>query len=164
MLISSATPWTCLGHQNSKSANSLSTFPGASPNLEAISLFPLTLHTEMAALGGRWPRASQNSHSKLLLSPSLKHLQLSHSVNRDIHLAKTRSMGHPRGIIYGERERKESTLIDHEKERQTRTPWHREGSDVPPVAHQRSAGAVTKGMFFAALELYILLTDIQGSS
>ena len=32
-----------------------------------------------------------------------------------------------------------------EKEKQVRTPWHREGSDVPPVGRQRSAGAMTKG-------------------
>lgn len=31
------------------------------------------------------------------------------------------------------------------KERQIRAPWNREGSDVPPVARQRSAGAMTKG-------------------
>lgn len=29
--------------------------------------------------------------------------------------------------------------------KQIRTPWHREGSDQPPVARQRSAGAMTKG-------------------
>ena len=32
-----------------------------------------------------------------------------------------------------------------EKVKQVRTPWHREGSDVPPVGRQRSAGAMTKG-------------------
>lgn len=32
------------------------------------------------------------------------------------------------------------------KIKQIRTPWHREGSDKPPVARQRSAGAMTKGM------------------
>ncbi|KAF2754934.1 hypothetical protein EJ05DRAFT_533124 [Pseudovirgaria hyperparasitica] len=31
------------------------------------------------------------------------------------------------------------------KEKQIRTPWHREGSDKAPVARQRSAGAMTKG-------------------
>jgi len=45
-------------------------------------------------------------------------------------------------------EHDESELNDtlaHEKERQTRAPWHREGSDLPPVARQRSAGAMVKG-------------------
>jgi hypothetical protein len=28
---------------------------------------------------------------------------------------------------------------------QARTPWHREGSDKPPVKRMRSAGAMTKG-------------------
>lgn len=45
-------------------------------------------------------------------------------------------------------EDQESQLDDaiaQEKEKQTRTPWHREGSQVPPVKRQRSAGAMTKG-------------------
>ncbi|KAL8777254.1 MAG: hypothetical protein Q9213_007947 [Squamulea squamosa] len=37
--------------------------------------------------------------------------------------------------------------IAQEKEKQTRAPWHREGSNTPPVARQRSAGAMTKGMY-----------------
>ncbi|KAF1845283.1 uncharacterized protein K460DRAFT_366155 [Cucurbitaria berberidis CBS 394.84] len=35
--------------------------------------------------------------------------------------------------------------LDQDKGKQIRTPWHREGSDQPPVARQRSAGAMTKG-------------------
>ncbi|KAJ4371190.1 hypothetical protein N0V83_004406 [Neocucurbitaria cava] len=35
--------------------------------------------------------------------------------------------------------------LDEDKGKQIRTPWHREGSDKPPVARQRSAGAMTKG-------------------
>ncbi len=37
--------------------------------------------------------------------------------------------------------------IVQEKEKQTRAPWHREGSSVPPVARRRSAGAMTKGTY-----------------
>ena len=44
-----------------------------------------------------------------------------------------------------------NSQIDHSigeaKELQTRTPWHREGSDKPPVKRMRSAGAMTKGRF-----------------
>jgi len=36
--------------------------------------------------------------------------------------------------------------LKEDKGKQIRTPWHREGSDLPPVARQRSAGAMTKGM------------------
>tara|TARA_R110002060_G_scaffold18542_8_gene25471 strand:+ start:1731 stop:1964 length:234 start_codon:yes stop_codon:yes gene_type:complete len=36
--------------------------------------------------------------------------------------------------------------IGEAKELQARTPWHREGSDQPPVKRNRSAGAMTKGM------------------
>lgn len=39
--------------------------------------------------------------------------------------------------------------LQEDKGKQIRTPWHREGSDVPPVARQRSAGAMTKGMHLA---------------
>ena len=37
--------------------------------------------------------------------------------------------------------------IGEARELQTRTPWHREGSDEPPVKRARSAGAMTKGNF-----------------
>lgn len=36
--------------------------------------------------------------------------------------------------------------VAEDKGKQVRTPWMREGSDTPPVARQRSAGAMTKGM------------------
>ncbi|CAA9956570.1 hypothetical protein CFE70_000171 [Pyrenophora teres f. teres 0-1] len=35
--------------------------------------------------------------------------------------------------------------LQEDKGKQIRTPWHREGSDTPPVKRQRSAGAMTKG-------------------
>ncbi|KAK8195621.1 uncharacterized protein BKA78DRAFT_310259 [Phyllosticta capitalensis] len=35
--------------------------------------------------------------------------------------------------------------VAEDKSKQIRTPWHREGSAEPPVARQRSAGAMTKG-------------------
>jgi calcium uniporter protein, mitochondrial len=37
--------------------------------------------------------------------------------------------------------------IGQAKELQARTPWHREGSDKPPVKRMRSARAMTKGLF-----------------
>jgi hypothetical protein len=37
--------------------------------------------------------------------------------------------------------------IGDAKELQARTPWHREGSDKPPVKRMRSASAMTKGMY-----------------
>lgn len=36
--------------------------------------------------------------------------------------------------------------IAQEKEKQVRTPWHRQGANEPPVKRQRSAGAMTKGL------------------
>ena len=52
------------------------------------------------------------------------------------------------GLCQKRQIRRESTIesaIGQEREKQTRAPWHREGSDLPPVARQRSAGAMTKG-------------------
>ena len=37
------------------------------------------------------------------------------------------------------------TRIAEEQEKQRKAPWHREGSEDPPVRRQRSAGAMTKG-------------------
>lgn len=36
-------------------------------------------------------------------------------------------------------------MVEHSKANQIKSPWMREGSDTPPVARQRSAGAMTKG-------------------
>jgi hypothetical protein len=38
--------------------------------------------------------------------------------------------------------------VQEDKIKQIRTPWHREGSEKPPVARQRVAGAMTKGNDF----------------
>ena len=38
-------------------------------------------------------------------------------------------------------------LVAESKDKQIRTPWHRDGSDEAPVKRQRSAGAMTKGTF-----------------
>ena len=38
-------------------------------------------------------------------------------------------------------------MVEHSKVAQMRSPWMREGSDQPPVARQRSAGAMTKGIY-----------------
>ncbi|KAL8921535.1 MAG: hypothetical protein Q9208_005689 [Pyrenodesmia sp. 3 TL-2023] len=55
--------------------------------------------------------------------------------------------------------------IAQEKEKQARTPWHREGSNTPPVARQRSAGAMTKGKLLTTpsrlLKLIIPLTTLD---
>jgi hypothetical protein len=37
-------------------------------------------------------------------------------------------------------------VVEHSKQSQMRSPWMREGSDKPPVARMRSAGAMVKGI------------------
>ncbi|PMD62000.1 uncharacterized protein K444DRAFT_525583 [Hyaloscypha bicolor E] len=55
--------------------------------------------------------------------------------------------------------------IGQAKELQTRTPWHREGSDKPPVKRMRSAGAMTKGKLLTTpsrlLKLILPLTTLD---
>ena len=55
------------------------------------------------------------------------------SIRQRFQLRKASSVAHADAISEG-------------KEKQARAPWHREGSDMAPVARQRSAGAMTKGM------------------
>ncbi|QSZ37511.1 hypothetical protein DSL72_008609 [Monilinia vaccinii-corymbosi] len=51
---------------------------------------------------------------------------------------------------------------------QARTPWHREGSDRPPVKRNRSAGAMTKGKLLTTpsrlLKLILPLTTLDKNS
>ncbi|KAL8957476.1 MAG: hypothetical protein Q9183_006047, partial [Haloplaca sp. 2 TL-2023] len=58
--------------------------------------------------------------------------------------------------------------VAQEKEKQTRTPWHREGSSTPPVARPRQASAMTKGKLLTTpsrlLKLIIPLTTLDQNS
>ncbi|OCL13896.1 hypothetical protein AOQ84DRAFT_411300 [Glonium stellatum] len=58
--------------------------------------------------------------------------------------------------------------IAEDKGKQIRTPWHREGSDKPPVARQRSAGAMTKGKLLTTpsrmLKLVLPLTTMDANN
>ncbi|RDW68262.1 hypothetical protein BP5796_08919 [Coleophoma crateriformis] len=58
--------------------------------------------------------------------------------------------------------------IGQAKELQTRTPWHREGSDKPPVKRMRRAGAMTKGKLLTTpsrlLKLILPLTTLDKNS
>ena len=38
--------------------------------------------------------------------------------------------------------------VAEQQEKQVRTPWHRQGVEVPPVRRQRSAGAMVKGKLY----------------
>ncbi|KUJ15166.1 uncharacterized protein LY89DRAFT_618982 [Mollisia scopiformis] len=55
--------------------------------------------------------------------------------------------------------------IGQAEELQARTPWHREGSDQPPVKRPRSAGAMTKGKLLTTpsrlLKLILPLTTLD---
>lgn len=56
--------------------------------------------------------------------------------------------------------------VSQEKEKQTRTPWHREGSNMPPVSRPRIASAMTKGSLFTSYTLAhsTLVLNFQANS
>ena len=78
-------------------------------------------------------------------SMPISHLTLWSSASRP---SKRRCHEIVTGIYQKRQIRRESTIekaIGAEREKQNKAPWHREGSDLPPVARQRSAGAMVKG-------------------
>ena len=84
-------------------------------------------------------------HSTIHCSGLLDRLTLWSSANGP---SKRECLKPVNGLYQKRQIRRESTIesaIGQEREKQTRAPWHREGSDIPPVARQRSAGAMTKG-------------------
>lgn len=68
--------------------------------------------------------------------------------------------------ISKEEENHYEKMLEHSKESQMRSPWMREGSDKPPVARQRSAGAMTKGIYTSMSDIIatIMLTRAQANS
>ncbi|KAM0716773.1 hypothetical protein Q7P37_008218 [Cladosporium fusiforme] len=74
------------------------------------------------------PRASNDGKQ----NPSASYAQPASAVSQNITLPETQHF---------DRVDRESEL----KARQRASPWTREGSDIPPVARNRSAGAMTKG-------------------
>ena len=90
-------------------------------------------------------RSSLLHHSTIHHSAWLDRLTLWSSTNGPL---KRECLKPVNGLCQKRQIRRESTIesaIGQDREKQTRAPWHREGSDIPPVARQRSAGAMTKG-------------------
>ncbi|KAI9726492.1 MAG: hypothetical protein M1828_001314 [Chrysothrix sp. TS-e1954] len=61
-----------------------------------------------------------------------------------VSASNTRSRNIDKDVTREEIDHFEATIAA-DKGRQIRTPWHREGSNRPPVSQPRSAGAMTKG-------------------
>ena len=80
------------------------------------------------------PRAASYRTSLQLTRPRILHFSTAQHLRKDDNSAKD---GGP--IDHA---------VDEAKELQARTPWHRDGSDKPPVKRPRSAGAMTKGLLF----------------
>ena len=88
------------------------------------------------------------------------------SLRRPLNLKSDTTSGQPAHDLHQEPTQEELSDFDKavakDKNRQIRTPWMREGSDEPPVARQRSAGAMTKGKLLTTpsrmLKLIVPLT------
>ena len=93
---------------------------------------------------------------------------LRHSVGLRIEGRVTKA---PKGLHKNNNATEESdptAAIAQQKEKQNKTPWHREGSNLPPVARQRSAGAMAKGKLLTTpsrlLKLVLPLTTLDKNS
>lgn len=93
------------------------------------------------------PRAAvpfTNRH-RISSSGQAPHRQFSYSTQHLAHDPKeTAKSLNQKGL--DDQEAELNAGISQEKEKQVRTPWHREGSSVPPVEQVRSARVMTKGM------------------
>lgn len=106
----------------------------ASPSTTSIAFRCLTQAAYSAATDRRY-----QSVSGLSFTVPLSHIRS----YADVSYAQAAKDLNQKGLDHQESQFNDA--IAQEKEKQTRTPWHREGSQVPPVKRQRSAGAMTKG-------------------
>lgn len=115
-------------------------------------------HSTRTLLGARSLLTTSSScirtaHSSFEINVAKPRLSLSkYSAYSTIGDSATRPLrgsctGAARNVYYGQNKGKTTldNAIADQKDKQTKAPWHREGSDMPPVARQRSAGAMTKG-------------------
>lgn len=115
-----------------------------SPALRALSLGYGSL-TAKSWLGLSAP-ATQYSLRPPQVSPLASQLRWFASTpgrKRDADSQQSASKTDQHGL-----DEQESSLEDavaQQKDKQQRAPWHREGTQLPPVARNRSAGAMTKG-------------------
>lgn len=107
-------------------------YSSSSSSLISPLLVPNTKHRRPFSLSSpaKFPRPRDPKDGKQ--NPAASYSQPASSVSQNITLPETQHF---------DRVERESEL----KARQRTSPWTREGSDVPPVARNRSAGAMTKG-------------------
>ncbi|KAI9652721.1 MAG: hypothetical protein M1831_006614 [Alyxoria varia] len=88
-------------------------------------------------------RKSESKHQ-----PQLAAFSTSQRLRKSLDPEKPTATRSPRDIEHNVTHEELSDFdkrVAEDKETQIRTPWHREGSEKPPVARPRSAGAMTKG-------------------
>lgn len=93
------------------------------------------------------PRALFRHASLYPRHPSLRYFSASQRWKSDTTSDATQSKpaGDLHQVVTEEEKSHYDKRVAEDTSKQIRTPWMREGSDRPPVATQRSAGAMTKG-------------------
>ncbi|KAH8600909.1 hypothetical protein B0O99DRAFT_589784 [Bisporella sp. PMI_857] len=91
------------------------------------------------------PPVKPSSPKLFLRHPSAK-FSTSSQIRKDNHAAKARELNQ-KGLEEqeGSFNKQIDNAVGQAQELQVRTPWHREGSDKPPVKRLRRASAMTKG-------------------
>ncbi|KAL2349806.1 hypothetical protein BJ546DRAFT_603657 [Cryomyces antarcticus] len=125
------------------------------------------LRTQLKASSARTPKLSPTNRRSLAASTT----RCVRETKRDEHLegsSHTQPAGNLNHNVTEEEKAHYDEVLAHSKSQQIRTPWHREGSDQPPVARQRSAGAMTKGKLLTTpsrmLKLILPLTTRDNNS
>ncbi|KAI4148836.1 MAG: hypothetical protein LQ340_004913 [Diploschistes diacapsis] len=90
------------------------------------------------------PRFTSPKGIRFSKAQSLRYFSVYSRRCADSRTLKSSSKGEGRGAERGH-EDDFDVAVAQSKEKQTRTPWHRDGSSVPPVARPRRAGAMVKG-------------------
>lgn len=108
--------------------------------LPAFVTLPIPQHLPHA-----WRSSNKSNPSQSPIGPPCGFRNFISSANLAAHGKYDEGAKDPTGKQSGALKSKLDDAIMQEKEKQTRAPWQREGSSVPPVARRRSAGAMTKG-------------------
>lgn len=94
----------------------------------------------------------QRSHATNVFVPQclLPHTRPLHLTHHPVSSNKKHITPRPVFICSGTRrhESSSSSTTQEHKDRQTRAPWHREGSNLPPVSRPQSTKTMTKGFPF----------------
>ena len=158
-----------LGYQLENAFDSLPSrlwYCGVLPDMQS-SVFSalLTLRTLLAPKPWRSKSAPliRQIHSQSRSYDPLQYRGLHVSSSRRSNQGKPHATEEANQQAFNKEESAIKDSIAQEKDKQKQTPWHREGSNVPPVARPRSAGAMTKGKLLPFAPSILELTVLQAN-